>query len=53
MRPSPHALPHPSPYPFATLFTFPSAGAVDKLVLPDGMQSVDFSYCEVTGTAGG
>ena len=32
--------------------TFPSAGAVDKLVLPDGMQSVDFSYCEgLSGTA--
>ena len=34
------------------LFAFPSAGAVDKLVLPDGMQSVDFRYCKgLTGTA--
>ena len=34
------------------LFAFPSAGAIDKVVLPDGMQSVDFSYCEgLTGTA--
>ena len=27
-------------------------GAVDKFVLPEGMQSVDFQYCEgLTGTA--
>ena len=34
------------------LFAFPSAGAVDKLVLPEGMQSVDFQSCTgLTGTA--
>jgi hypothetical protein len=34
--------------PFAVL----SAGAVDKLVLPEGMQTVDFSGCHrLTGTA--
>ena len=34
------------------LFAFPFAGAVDKIVLPEGMQSVDFSYCNgLTGTA--
>jgi hypothetical protein len=34
------------------LFAFPSAGAVDKLVLPEGMQTVDFYFCTgLTGTA--
>jgi hypothetical protein len=34
------------------LFAFPPAGAVDKIVLPEGMQSVNFSYCKgITGTA--
>jgi hypothetical protein len=34
------------------LFDFTSAGAVDKLVLPEGMQSVNFRMCEgLTGTA--
>ena len=34
------------------LFAFPSAGAVDKIVLPEGMQSVNFQYCRgITGTA--
>ena len=34
------------------LFAFPSAGAVDKIVFPEGMQSVNFRYCEaLTGTA--
>ena len=35
------------------LFAFPFAGAVDKLVLPEGMQSVNFKYCRIglTGTA--
>ena len=30
----------------------PSAGEVDKIVLPEGMQSVKFNYCRgITGTA--
>jgi hypothetical protein len=34
------------------LFAFPSAGAVDKIVLPEGMQSVNFWYCTgITGKA--
>ena len=34
------------------LFAFPSAGAVNKIVLPEGMQSVDFGNClGITGTA--
>ena len=34
------------------LFAFPSAGAVDKIVFPEGMQKVDFDSCEgLTGTA--
>ena len=34
------------------LFAFSSAGAVDKIVFPEGMQSVNFQYCEgLTGTA--
>jgi hypothetical protein len=34
------------------LFAFPSAGTVDKIVLPEGMQRVDFAGCEgITGTA--
>ena len=33
-------------------FWRPSAGEVDKIVLPEGMQSVNFSECEdLTGTA--
>jgi hypothetical protein len=34
------------------LFAFSSAGAVDKIVLPEGMQSVVFPGClSITGTA--
>ena len=33
------------------LFAFPFAGAVDKIVLPDGMQSVNFCDTRITGTA--
>ena len=37
---------------FSPLFAFPSAGAVDKLVLPEGMQSVDFESCwRIAGNA--
>jgi hypothetical protein len=33
-------------------FPSPSAGEVDKIVLPEGMQEVNFSMCEgITGTA--
>jgi hypothetical protein len=33
------------------LFDFPPSGAVDKIVLPVGMQSVDFLFCSgITGT---
>ena len=33
-------------------FAFPSAGAVDKIVFPEGMQSVNFCLCKgLTGTA--
>ena len=47
----PHTLPHSSPYP-CSLFAFPSAGAVDKIVFPVGMQSVNFEWCEgLAGTA--
>ena len=38
-------------FPFPP-FALPSAGEVDKIVLPEGMQSVNFSYCQyLTGTA--
>ena len=38
-------------FPFP-LFTLPSAGKVDKIVLPEGMQSVNFYGCfSLTGTA--
>jgi hypothetical protein len=35
------------------LFVFPSAGAVDKIVLPEGMQHVNFQMVGngITGTA--
>ena len=34
------------------LFVFPPAGDVDKIVLPEGMQSVNFKSCHgITGTA--
>ena len=34
------------------LFAFPFAGAVDKVVFPEGMQNVDFGNCKnITGTA--
>jgi hypothetical protein len=47
----PHALPHSSFYLFP-LFAFPSAGSVDKIVLPEGMQEVNFYGCNrLTGTA--
>ena len=33
------------------LFAFPPAGAVDKIVLPEGMQKVNFYNCRgLTGT---
>ena len=42
-------LPHFILFP---LFAFFSAGAVDKLVLPEGMQTVSFYQCTgITGTA--
>ena len=48
----PHTLPHSSLYPFSPLCPFPSAGAVDKIVFPEGMQSVNFYGCHgLTGTA--
>jgi hypothetical protein len=35
-----------------SLYAFPSSGAVDKIVLPQGMQSVNFYRCTgITGTA--
>ena len=44
-------LPRSSFYPFPSI-AFPSAGAVDKLVLPEGMQNVNVSLCYgLTGTA--
>ena len=47
----PRATPHSSLYPFSS-FAFPSAGAVDKIVFPVGMQSVNFYNCKgLTGTA--
>ena len=47
----PHTPPPSSLYPFFS-FAFPSAGAVDKLVFPEGMQSVNFQMCKgLTGTA--
>ena len=47
----PHTLPRSSFDPFPS-FAFPSAGAVDKLTLPEGMQTVNFYYCQgLTGTA--
>ena len=47
----PHSLliPH---FIFFPLFAFPPAGAVDKIALPEGMQSVNFAGCQgITGTA--
>jgi hypothetical protein len=42
-------LPHFILFP---LFAFHPQGAVDKIVLPEGMQSVNFEMCEgITGTA--
>ena len=42
-------IPHFLPFP---LVAFPSAGDVGKIVLPEGMQSVNFLGCEgLTGTA--
>ena len=44
--------PHSSFYPFFALRLLPSAGAVYKLLLPDGMQRVNFGGCyRLTGTA--
>ena len=41
-------LPHFILFP---LFAFPPAGDVGKIVLPEGMQSVDFTLCKgLTGT---
>ena len=37
-----------------SLFVFPPSGAVDKIVLPEGMKSVNFCECRgITGTAEG
>jgi hypothetical protein len=37
---------------FFLLFAVPSTGTVDKIVLPEGMQSVDFYGCSgLSGTA--
>ena len=37
---------------FPLFVAFPSAGAVDKIVFPEGMQSVTFQSCKgLTGTA--
>jgi hypothetical protein len=48
-----HAFPYSSLYIFSS-YTSPSAGEVDKIVLPKGMQSVNFYDCRgLTGTAGG
>ena len=42
-------IPYCIPFPH---FAFPSAGAVDKIVFPEGMQSVNFFNCQgLTGTA--
>jgi hypothetical protein len=42
-------IPHFDPF---ILFSFLSAGAVDKLVFPEGMQSAKFRFCvRLTGTA--
>ena len=40
------------PHTFSVLlFAFPSAGAVDKIVFPEGMQTVNFYNCTgLTGT---
>ena len=47
----PHTLPLPH-FIISPLFAFPASGAVDKIVLPEGMQSVNFGYCgDLTGTA--
>ena len=47
----PQCVRHSSIYPYP-LFAFPFAGAVDKIVLPEGMQSVNFRGCtSLTGTA--
>ena len=41
-------------YPFPSLRLLPFAGTVDKLVLPEGMQSVNFNCCKgLAGTAEG
>jgi hypothetical protein len=49
----PHVFPPSSFIPFP-LFALPPAGAVDKIVLPEGIQEVNFSSCHgLTGTAEG
>ena len=51
MRGQPHTLPIPH-FILFPLFAFPSAGAVDKIVFPEGMQSVKFGACSgLRGTA--
>ena len=40
----PHSSPHSSFFFF--FFALPSAGEVDKIVLPEGMQSVNFQNCK-------
>ena len=48
----PHTLPRSSYLLLFLLFAFPSAGAVDKIVFPEGMQEVNFGGCSgLTGTA--
>jgi hypothetical protein len=48
-QPTRFLIPHLIPSP---LFAVPSAGAVDKLLLPEGMQEVRFFNCwGLTGTA--
>ena len=53
MRPAAHASSFLIPYFILfPLFAFPFAGDVGKLVLPEGMQSVNFQDCgRLTGTA--
>ena len=47
----PQTLPRSSYLLLFLLFAFPSAGAVDKIVFPEGMQEVNFGGCSLTGTA--
>ena len=50
LRPTAHASSFLTHFTLS-LFAFPSAGAVDKIVFPEGMQTVDFCYCcDLTGS---